>query len=89
MPSRAFTLTVPTEAPFRDLTAAALRTYLDREDPQAVDAVVARVAEAVLRLARHGGTLEMVVAGGLDKLAVTLSCGGQEELLRWPAESLS
>jgi hypothetical protein len=89
MPSRAFTLTVPTDTPFRDLTATALRTYLDREDPDAIEAVTTRVTEAVVRLAAHGATLEMAVTGDLEQLSVTLSCGGHEESLRWPAESLS
>ena len=85
MPAPAFALTVPAAAPFRKLAADAVRYWLCRGKDDTREAFVARVAEAVDRVAAHGAEVEMTVAGDAGAFEVRLSCGGRTETLTHPA----
>lgn len=86
MPSRAFSLTVPAAAPFRGLTADAVRAYLCRMgDEDAIEAFAAQVGDATDRLATHGDVVDLEAIAGPDAFEVRLSCGGRTETLTHPA----
>ncbi|MFO7303082.1 MAG: hypothetical protein DIU54_011770 [Acidobacteriota bacterium] len=85
MPTPAFVLTVPAEAPFRGLAGDAVRVWLCGRPESVDEAFVARVAEAAERIAPHGSEIEMVVTVGAGAIEVRLTCGGQTETLTHPA----
>jgi hypothetical protein len=84
MPSPAFTLSVPADAPFRGLAAEAVRVYLRASGGSpspAGDAFVASVAAAVERLTAGGADIELAVVSRSPEIDVHLTSGGASETL--------
>jgi hypothetical protein len=84
MPSPAFTLSVPTDEPFRSLVVEAIRVYLrvsGSGTSPAADAFAALVGEAVDRLAAGGADIDVVVVATSPRVDVQLTCGGASETL--------